>query len=354
MHPFRKLILISLGRADSFEKTLSAQGWLQMLTMAKVQTLIGVLFEGVKRLPPEQKPPQNIYNEWETLTKQIASIYQRHVRRTLKLEQTFDELGLHGCILKGLGMAQLYPIPERRICGDIDVWVKGRRKEVIARFREAGYEVHDVLYQECKVDFFDDTTVDVHFRPSKCSNPFRNARLQRTLRKMSPILDDTALTLPEARFNAVFCMAHMFRHYLEGGLGMRQMMDYYYVLQELEPEDRAPVMKMLRRLGLQRFTGAMMTSMKFNFGLEDEYLLCKQDRGLGEILVKDTIRMGNFGVLDSRNRAREGEGRLGRFIRKSRRVFSYLRQYPGEVIWSPFARLGQFVWRLCNGYLHED
>ena len=353
MHPFRKLILISLGRADSFEKTPSPKDWVTMLGMAKKQTLIGVLFEGVKRLPEDQKPPQNIYNEWETLTTLIARIYQRHERRTAELEEILKERGLHACILKGTSLGQLYPIPERRMCGDIDIWVKGKRDEIIRRIAMLGYPVHDILYQECKVDFFDDTVVEVHFRPSKTYNPFRNARLQRILRRMSPIRDDAALTMPDARFNAVFCLAHMYRHYLEGGLGMRQMMDYYYVLRDLAPEDREPVMKMIRRLGFRRFAGAMMTSMVFNFGLEKEYLLCKPNRKLGEKLIKDAIRLGNFGVTDTRNRPKAGETRLGRFFRKSGRVFSNVRFYPGEVLWSPFARISQFLWRHLKGYTEE-
>lgn len=353
MHPFRKLILISLGRADSFEKTLTPRDWLMLLKLAKVQTLIGVLYEGVKRLPEGQEPPQDTAEEWETLTALIARIYRRHERQTVELEGILRKLDLHGCILKGTGLAQLYPLPERRMCGDIDIWVKGRRSHIIRQFRAAGYKVHDILYQECKVDIFDDTVVEVHFRPSKTYSPFRNARLQRILRRLSPIREDAALTVPDARFNAVFCLAHMYRHYLEGGLGMRQMMDYYYVLKDMAPEDRKPVMKMIRWLGFRRFAGAMMTSLKFNFGLEDEYLLCKPDRRLGEKLVKDTIRMGNFGVMDARNRAKEGESRLARFLRKSRRVFSNARYYPGEVLWSPFARMSQHLWRWMMGYLHD-
>ena len=353
MHPFRKLIFISLGRADSFEKTLTPRDWSMLLKLAKVQTLIGVLHEGVKRLPEGQEPPQDIAGEWETLTELIARVYHRHELHTVELERILRELGLHGCILKGTSLAQLYPIPERRMCGDIDIWVKGRRRPIIRQFRAAGYKVHDILYQECKVDIFDDTVVEVHFRPSKTYDPFRNVLLQYYLRRMSPIREDATLTVPDARFNAVFCLAHMYRHYLEGGLGMRQMMDYYYVLKELGPEDRKPVMKMIRRLGFRRFASAMMTSLKFNFGLEDEYLLCKPARKLGEKLVKDTISMGNFGVMDARNRAKEGETRLARFFRKSRRVFSNARYYPGEVLWSPFARVSQYFWRWGMGFLHD-
>ena len=146
-------------------------------------------------------------------------------------------------------------------------------------------------------------------------------------------------------------MAHMYRHYLTGGLGLRQMMDYYYVLKELPAEQRGPTMKTLKRLGMGRFTAASMLALQYNFGLEDEYLLCPPDRKRGPKLINDMISMGNFGILDPRNREAEGETAFKRFRRKNRRIFSNLRDYPGEVLWSPFARIGQHVWRLFHGYL---
>ena len=351
MHPFRQLIHVSLGRADALEKPLTDQSWHALIYMARQQTMLGVLFDGVSRLPKEQLPPEGLYKTWAELTERIAGIYHRHLERTKELEEILRSMGLHACILKGTGMSRLYPVPERRFCGDIDVWVAGSHKQTLRAFRKAGYETTEILYQECKVNLFQDTTVEIHFHPSKMYNPFLNARLQRCLEELSPIRDDVTLCYPDARFNAVFCMAHMYRHYLEGGLGMRQMLDYYYLLQQLTPEERVETMARLRKLGMARFTAAMMMSLRFNFRLEDKYLLCEPNRKLGKKLVEDMITMGNFGVMDKRNRARKGEGRLGRFFRKNLRVFSYLFYYPREVIWSPFSRTCQFVWRLFRGYL---
>ena len=351
MHPFRKLILISLGRADSFEKTPSHGDWHLVFKMARQQTLLGVLFDAVQRLPQDQRPPESIYEEWQELSDKIAGIHQRHEARVRELEAILGRLGLHGCILKGTALSHLYPIPERRMCGDIDVWLKGTHDEILDTLEKAGYHSREILYQECKTDFFEDVEVEVHFHPSKMYHPGHNAKLQRCLEGLSPIRDDVVLTEPDAHFNAIFCMAHMYRHYLEGGIGMRQMLDYYYVLRQLDPADRQPVLSSLRDLGMERFTAAVMFSMQFNFGLEDGYLLCPPDPALGRKLIEDMLTMGNFGRMDKRNRARQGETRLGRFIRKNKRVFANFKYYPGEIIWSPYARIRQFVWRLFKGYL---
>ena len=351
MHPFRNLLLISVGRENAFEQDPTPKVWNRLYQMAHQQAMVGILNDAVHRIPEKQIPGEALLKEWEENTAKIGRIYHTHEDHIQELEDLLNRLGLHGSILKGTGLARLYPNPERRMCGDIDVWISGKRDAIIESFRDADIPIYDIIYQECKAGIFLDTEVEIHFHPSKMYNPFCNARLQRFFERNSPIRDDVSITYPDAKFNAVFCMAHMFRHYLEGGIGMRQMMDYYYILQALEPADRNPVMKTLKYLGMKRFTASVMTSMWYNFGLEDEYLLCPPDMKHGKKLVNDIIAMGNFGVMDKRNYTQDGESKWARFMRKNKRVFSNLRYYPREVIWSPFARVSQFVWRWIKGYL---
>lgn len=351
MLPFRKLILITMGQATSFRKDPSPRDWREMYQLSRQQALVGVLNDTVHRLHADQTPPEALLREWDENTAKIGRIYHLHEEHAKELEALLTRLGLHGCILKGTGLARLYPNPERRMCGDIDLWIKGKRDDIIEAFENADIPIYDIIYQECKAGVFLDTEVEIHFHPSKMYNPFSNARLQRFFEENSPIRDDVPITYPSARFNAVFCMAHMFRHYLEGGIGMRQMWDYYYILQDLPRTFKKPVMKTLKRLGMGKFTAAVMYLMKTCFGLDKHSFLCSPDEKRGKRLVKDVLAMGNFGVMDERNYEREGEGKWARFMRKNRRVFSNLRFYPREVIWSPFARVSQYVWRWFKGYL---
>ena len=233
--------------------------------------------------------------------------------------------------------------------GDIDLWVIGPRKTILETFTQQ-FHVHSILYREFKADIFDDTIVEVHFLPTQLYNPFCNARFQRWMKRHSPISDKAYLTYPDAEFNAVFCMAHMYRHYLAGGLGLRQMMDYYYILKNLPAAARRPVFQTLKRLGMGSFTAASMMAVQFNFGLEDEYLLCKPDTKRGRKLITEMIQMGNFGTWDPRHRHAEDETLFARFLRRNRRTFSYLRLYPRQVFWAPLYRFIQFIWRIFRGY----
>ena len=349
MHPFRNLLLISVGRADSFEKDPTPATWAHLFDMARHQTMLGVLYDGILRLPEHQRPPKELMDKWEKLADLTAGIHRRHQERIGQIEPILERMWLRGCILKGVGLSHLYPKPERRLCGDIDLWVEGSRKSIVKAFAKAGYPLYDIIYQEAQVDLFDDTEVEVHFHPCKMNSPIRNARLQKFFRDNAQF--QGTLSYPDTRFDAVFCMAHMYRHYLVGGIGMRHMLDYYYVLRNLSPEDRAPVMATLKKLGMKKFTAAVMCAVQFNFGLEDEYLLCPADKKFGGKLVNDIISMGNFGILDRRNYKDEDESLWKSFRRKNNRIFSNINYFPGEVLWSPFARVSQHVWRLFNGYL---
>lgn len=348
-HPFKQLILIALGKSDSLESALSPAQWSYMLAMAKIQAMVGVLWQGVIRLPEEQMPPQDIRKKWKSLAGKVADIHSIHVGHVNDLAAILKDRGLHACLLKGTSLAALYPEPSSRQCGDIDVWVAGSHKDTV-RALSAEWHVYSVLWQECKVGFFDDTIVEVHFHPCKMYNPFLNARFQRTMERLSPISPDEPLATPDARFNAVFCMAHMYRHYLEGGIGFRQMLDYYFVLKQLDANTRTAVLKDLRHLGMRRFTASVMYLQARMFGLEEGFLLCAPDMKYGDKLLKEALSMGNFGVMDARNRASADETRLARFVRKNSRVWSHLRDYPRETFWSPYARIRQHLWRLANDY----
>ncbi len=260
MHPFRNLLLISLGRESSFRKGPTPKDWAVMFRMARQQALIGVCYDGISRIPEHQRPPQDILDSWHRLTEKIAEIHSLHLKRTEEMVPILEKLGFCGCILKGTALSRLYPVPERRMCGDIDVWVAGTHHSILRALRTS-YHPFDIVYQECKADFFPDVEVEIHFHPGKMYNPFLNARLQRYLEKETPIRDGVTLSMPSPRFDAVYCMAHMFHHYLEGGIGLRQMMDYYFTLRILDPADRKPVMEALRHLGMGRFTAAMMESL---------------------------------------------------------------------------------------------
>ena len=82
---------------------------------------------------------------------------------------------------------------------------------------------------------------------------------------------------------------HIFHHVLHEGIGLRQLLDYYYILKACKG-NKEEIMKILVSLGLDRFAAAVMYVEKVFFDLEDEYLLCSPNVSLGSFLLDEIIR----------------------------------------------------------------
>ena len=98
--------------------------------------------------------------------------------RAQQLTKFFKDGGFRTCVLKGQGIALLYPNPKRMLCGDIDLWVEGKRDDVVNYMRSKGVKVYDVHLVHATAEFFKDVPVEIHFRPSWMYNPFLDGKLQ--------------------------------------------------------------------------------------------------------------------------------------------------------------------------------
>ena len=80
---------------------------------------------------------------------------------------------------------------------------------------------------------------------------------------------------PTIAFNLVHQMVHTYHHLLIGGVGMRQLMDYYFVLRTSYANDDANdnVLRIISGLGLNRFASALMWVLLYVFGLERSFIL---------------------------------------------------------------------------------
>ena len=136
---------------------------------------------------------------------------------------------------------------------------------------------------------------------------------------------------------------HIYRHLFAEGIGLRQLLDYYFVLyQGFTAEEREETMRTLSALKMQRFTAAVMWVLQHVFGMEERYLLTTPNEREGRFLLNEIMLAGNFGQHDERLQHGKGESRLHWGLRKVMRNFRFVRSYPSEVLWSPLFKLWQF------------
>ena len=356
---FLELIRVSLGRADRLSCTPTAEQWQELLDEAERQTLVGVLYPCLSDLPPEQWPPRKILRGWLMQTEAIRLRNKRLNRGSVWLTQMWASLGHQSIILKGQGNALLYPDPSLRASGDIDIWLDGKRRDIVDYVRKF-FPRTEVTHIEMNFPVKKDVPIEIHFLPSFLYDPFKH-RLMRQyfvaqFEKAREVKLPQAGTIrvPSDEMNLVFQLSHIYRHLFFQGIGLRQLMDYYYLLLSVgggQTETAISAMTVIRRLGLQRFAEALMWVLGEVFLLEREQMLTTPCEKSGRFVLEEVLRAGNFGHGDSRVGVWTEMTHWEHFVWGTRWSWRLLRWYPREVLWHPFYRIAQYLWRRFNGYL---
>ena len=321
---FFMLLRYSIVTFHRFPEGLSEEDWRSIYKIAQQQSLLGVLFDGIQQ-NPAIRLERKLLLKWYAACERIQQGNRKTNQAAVELTRFLKELGLRGCILKGQGNTLNYPNPYSRMSGDIDVWVMpgekedGReRKDMFVR-KMIGYAKRrnpeaKACYHHVDAGMFQGIEVEMHYRPSFLNNLIYNSRLQRWFEENAEEqfaneveLPDCAgrICVPTHRFNVVYQLVHMYNHLIHEGIGLRQMVDYYYLLRVMDngqqATDNRRVLDTLRHLGLYRFAGAVMWVLKEKLGLEEDCLIVPLDerwKGTGKYLLAGTgrIRFGYSGM----------------------------------------------------------
>lgn len=355
---FLELLQVAVGNRTTLSCFPATEGeWVALVKEAERQGLLGVFFSAIQTLLPEADIPMVVYFSLEKAARKIRDRNREQLEAIRSLAAFFRERGYRTCLLKGQAAGAYYPDPLLRQSGDIDIWVEGERKAVISMLARQ-YSFRKILYIHADVRMMQNICVEVHFTPSWMNAWRSNRRLQRWFaavagEQFSHEDDKLGCPVPTTHFNGVYMVDHIYRHLLEEGVGLRQILDYYYVLRQLDDTGRERVRQDLKQLRLLRFAGSLMYVLQEVFLLDSTYLLCPPDPKGGAFLLESALISGNFGRADARNAHSKDESLPAHVRRKLRRSLRLLRRYPSEVLGMPFFMLWQYLWRRRNGYLYH-
>ena len=219
--------------------------WRQLYNFASRQALLGFCFDGIERLTKEfseelkQNPMgRDLLMTWMGAAQQIRRQNMKVNAVAGKLYSKFREDGLRCCILKGQGNALMYPNPYSRTPGDIDVWVNASREQ-ITEYAKKHFEIGDDMRYHHLETSLDGVPVELHFFPCTMNNPIYNARLQKWFKRNADLQCSNVVSLPDgigeiaiptSAFNVIYQLTHLYHHFFDEGIGMRQIIDYYYVV----------------------------------------------------------------------------------------------------------------------------
>ena len=348
----KNILKIYVGKADKLPNELSHEEWGAIFNIAKKQTILGVTFDVIKGLPKVQLPPKEIKLKWLYFAEKIK---QRNIavnEAIYELQKKLNDVGLNGCILKGQGVGLLYPTPESRQPGDIDVWCNDGRNDIIGKLKD--YKIKNIVIHHADIDILKGVPVELHFVPSWFYCPFTERKFRKWYVSESDRqfenCNDKGFCNPTISFNLVYSIVHIYKHLFDEGIGLRQLMDYYFILLHSDARERNEALGHLSNFKMKRFAGAVMYVMQEVFGLDSKYYICSPSEKYGKQLLADIMAGGNFGQYNIKN-VHGKENVITRGIRKMKRNLKVVAYYPSEVLWSPIWKCWHWVWRKRNGYL---
>ena len=368
-----RFIQFSLGIYEGKEfldgSALKDFDWSAFYGFAKKQTLVGVVFDGIRKLPKGYAPSFHLLMQWVAVSQKIKQSNNVLNEATVAIYNMVKAAGFPCCILKGQGNAVMYPDPTARIPGDVDVWVDASREEIRALASSLAQKTNGNVDDEGLNHIgltMNGITVELHFTPGFMANFVYNRRLQRWLKQNVGLQCSNMVELPNGAgiaaipthsFNIVYQLYHLYHHYFYEGVGLRQVLDYYFVLVKSETgRDSSVLERELKHLGMWKFAGAMMFVLNHVMGQEESKMIAPVDRGRGQMLLDDILNGGNFGHYDERHAwgrdSYDGKGfkhgALGHNLLRLYRDLRLLKFYPAEALSEPVFRVWHYFWRMKN------
>ena len=372
---FFDFLRFCIGSAKEIPGSLKEVDWKEIYAIAQKQALLGVLFYGIQRLPKELAPEQKLLMQWMVMAEQIRKQNIRLFLDSVKVCKNFENKGFANCILKGQGNALLYPDPYMRTPGDIDIYLSGGRRKIMKYVDQVCpnqvMRYHHVDFPVMK------TAIELHFTPSYMFYPIHNRRMQKWFEEVMGEQCNHRVSLPDGygeihvpqvSFNVIYILSHLYRHIFTEGIGLRQLLDYYYVLVKWHTDltnltdsnkslpqmtqintDLDALRHKLKYLGLWKFAKTVMFVMKEVFGLSEDRMIAPMDEKEGKFLLDEIMRGGNFGQYDDRMGSKVGESKMHRYFRMNLRNLRFVKHYPTEALSEPLFRTWFAVWKKIHG-----
>ena len=353
-----------LGKKVDMSMVVAKIDWRQLYNFASRQALLGFCFDGIERLTKEfseelkQNPMgRDLLMTWMGAAQQIRRQNMKVNAVAGKLYSKFREDGLRCCILKGQGNALMYPNAYSRNPGDIDVWIDASRERIM-EYAQKKFELGDNIRLQHLETSLDGVPVELHFFPCIMNNPIYNARLQKWFKRNADLQCSNVVSLPDGigeiaipttAFNVVYQLTHLYHHFFDEGIGMRQIIDYYYVVNNDELfAIKDTLQKELKHLGLWKFARAVMYVLHEALGLSEEKMIVPLDEKRGKLLLAEILEGGNFGRHFTKYGGFTHQSMGKKYFLKIWRNMHFVRYYPAEALSEPIFRTWHFFWRVKN------
>lgn len=310
-------VLFSLLRAGLWERDpddlspfpLTDTEWWNVYRIAVRQTVAGIVFRGLHHLPETFLPGDALMIHWVAKADHIERKNRKMNVVVRRLLQWMTHNGLHPILLKGQGAATFYEYPQMRECGDIDLYFSSEEEEREAAelMRRAGCRL-EKQPDGSNCYSWQGVEVEHHTRLFDLHTPFLKGFLTSRVKEhgftvlaldgSQPEESLAAVSVPSPLLNLLLLNAHLLKHLLGHGVGLRQFCDmaraYHTLRGSYSPEDLEAAYK---RTSLLKWSVQLHAFLTEHLGLHHAELpyMDTVTRTTSPELLDIVLEGGNFG-----------------------------------------------------------
>ena len=280
---------------------LSHDSWEEVFLLSKQQTVTGVAFRGLHHLPDGMLPPESLLLRWMAAA---DGIERKNKEMNLALDSLltlFARHGLHPILQKGQGLASLYTYPLLRECGDIDLYFVDEKEFESASDSIQAQGIRLVRKADGSLMYsWQGIPVEHHIRLIDLYHPPHNTKktdLIWEFRRMAlSTASDLEVTVPAPSLNLLLQYAHILKHALGRGIGLRQLCDLALSCDRWHTDLMPDVLKgVCRQAELTKWVSLLHAFLTERLGLASDRLPYPETAANTQPLLEIIWRGGNFG-----------------------------------------------------------
>ena len=221
--------------------------------------------------------------------------YSNRLKETERIRKAFREAGIQFYTVKGMDAARFYPLPPLRTMGDSD-FIVSDLPAAIQVMRKLGFEgeqEENVHEWSCERNGLPVELHDVLIKHDEKSTK----KQLRFFRDLMPYVKDNTL---DWNYHFLFMIAHLRKHFLFSGVGIRQFMDIAVLIKDGPELDWKWIEKKLGELEMRRFAHACYSLIEYWFGIIPPVPFKRS--GDPEEMTEKIIGNGVFGEADPDNK----------------------------------------------------
>ncbi len=307
--------------------------WERIYSDSVKQTVTGIMSDGISCSGTSRHIPENIRKRF--VSRHVA-IMSANIKLNSCVAEIFPLLERHGIrpfLLKGQGIAVNYMRPESRNCGDIDIYVgEEKYSEACGIMKKYGNITGEETESAQHFHFNrNGITIEIHSHAAVHPAPGMNRRLRKWIMERINTGDpETAdingipIRLPSTGFNAVYLLYHLGKHFIHGGIGLRQVCDWgLFIYRHHNTIDAKEFTDDISLLGLCRiyniFSTIAVEYLGIPCGCFPDYRKGFEKKACKA--VEAIMYSGNFGQYDTPKRPRPSGyygGKLHSFLKMAR------------------------------------